>query len=106
MALTECPDCYERVSRRAPACPKCGCPIAGGRPRPAAVSVTSVQFTHKWIKVVWALSLMLVVAGFAPGLFVRPEEWTDVTRLFVAASLGAGFPGLLVAGVARWWHHA
>ena len=29
MAMTKCPDCGSDVSDKAPACPKCGCPIAG-----------------------------------------------------------------------------
>lgn len=32
MALIKCPDCGNSVSSSAPACPKCGCPIAGKVP--------------------------------------------------------------------------
>lgn len=31
MALIQCPDCQREVSEHAPACPYCGCPIAGGQ---------------------------------------------------------------------------
>ncbi len=38
MALLACPDCNSEVSDQAPACPKCGRPIAGVAPTPPAAA--------------------------------------------------------------------
>lgn len=38
MALIPCPECATQVSERAPACPKCGVPIAGARSQSGAGS--------------------------------------------------------------------
>ena len=41
MPLISCPDCKTEVSDRAPACPKCGAPIAP--PMPARVTIAHVS---------------------------------------------------------------
>ena len=56
MPLTTCPDCKSEISDQAPACPKCGSPIAGKR---------TEQTT--------GLSILIVLAGMgiSVGLMVE-----------------------------------
>lgn len=102
MALVKCPDCYEKVSDRAPTCPRCGCPInevpsGGRRDRPQAVRVTEVQFTRKWVKLLGFLSFVAVWGGF----FLQGEQ-----PLVGSLVLVAGLVGCVMSSVAHWWLHA
>jgi len=67
MALMECPECKHQVSDKAPACPKCGAPIAKAPPPPpsaaadpAAAGATNRKGTSPaaWV----ALALLIVGA--------------------------------------------
>jgi hypothetical protein len=42
MALIDCPECGARVSDAAPACPKCGFPIAARKAQPTSVAQADV----------------------------------------------------------------
>src|SRR4051794_34440499 len=93
MALINCPECGARVSDRAPACPKCGCPISEP-PRerrshePAPVHITSVQFTRKWVK---ALSFLAGVPFFGGlALVMMAESQTLVAGMTKETQWGAG----------------
>jgi len=42
VALIECPDCRHEVSDKAPACPKCGHPVAPPSLQPRVIKETTV----------------------------------------------------------------
>jgi len=70
MALITCPDCQAQVSDAAPACPKCGRPMAAAAPVAAPVAVQNVVTTRPETSMVtWgcallvALPILLAIAG-------------------------------------------
>ena len=102
MALVNCPDRHDKVSDRAPACPKCGCPIGGSRPgrvgEPMTVRVSELQFTRKWVKVLGVLSLV----AFWGGFYVQQNVEPLVGTMLVIAGLVGG----VTSSIAHWWLHA
>ena len=59
MPLTTCPDCSASVSDAAPACPKCGRPLAAGAP-PRGIGASLLRIVGMILGVVgiaWALLL-------------------------------------------------
>ena len=43
MPLTQCPDCHNQISDRAPSCPHCGAPMAAGKPQRRRTQVVRYQ---------------------------------------------------------------
>lgn len=103
MPLIECPDCGHEVSDRAPACPKCGCPIAA----------TVTEQTGKGYKASMLVCLGLLVVGIV--LYVGSRDvplWGGTAKALIPWGEAPGF-GLMFGGVMglvlcralAWWHH-
>jgi len=64
MALTNCPECNNKVFDAAPTYPKCSAPIAGAKEgKPAGVQRTTFQETAKKLKIQKVFSLLLLFIG-------------------------------------------
>ena len=63
MALVTCPDCQAQISDAAPACPKCGRPMAAAAPVAAPVAVQNVVTTRPETSVVtWGCLIFVLMA--------------------------------------------
>jgi hypothetical protein len=95
MALISCPDCSGEVSDRAPACPKCGAPIAARDAGGAAVTTT--QATSQSLK----LQMVLGAVTFFIGVVV----WLvgPLTLAVVLIVIGAAWYASARSNI--WWHH-
>lgn len=102
MALINCPDCEQQVSENAPACPKCGSPIAGVKEAAGSgvAQLTTTQGTSKTIKMHTMLASLLVIGGF--GLIFTGNQ--DMYGL-AGGMLTIGIVWYLVARFKKWWHH-
>ena len=57
--LTACPDCGEKVSKRAAACPHCGAPLSGTQTQPSTVDKTIVNGIGMKLTVIPAGTFMM-----------------------------------------------
>ena len=86
MALITCPDCNSECSDQAPACPKCGRPLAGQK----SVMTKNLGFGGFVYALIIIGGLVLIVNGSPGGwilvgigailLFVRLKIWSGVER--------------------------
>lgn len=103
MALIMCPDCQAQVSDAAPACPRCGRPIAMQPPRPAAPQqpVTIQQTSKQW-------KGMQLIAGLAccVGMVTTCSGSASDSGgavIFGMVLLVGGFIAFIVARAGAWW---
>jgi predicted Zn finger-like uncharacterized protein len=92
--LTNCPDCNERISRKARSCPHCGAPLVA----------TTIEQTGKTWKVVQLVGFLSAAVGF--GVLVSGQS--QLPRGVLVVSFLAGFFGLiafLVGRIGAWWYH-
>jgi Flp pilus assembly protein TadB len=95
MSLIACPDCSTSVSDAAPACPKCGRPIAA----------TTIEQTGKNVKGAQLLGAMLTIGGCVTTV-------ANVGNPPASSALVAGYlvmmAGLVIfiwARLLAWWEH-
>ncbi len=73
MALKSCPECEQSVSDMAPACPRCGYPVAGsrrsGRGIDGGVAGKAVGVIGGWLIVPW-IARMVAFAMFCVVLMI------------------------------------
>jgi DNA-directed RNA polymerase subunit RPC12/RpoP len=96
MGLVACPDCGHRVSQKAPACVKCGAPIAA----------QTIEATGKKWKLMQLSGVALLVVGFA-GLCATASSSSAAEGSLVTGFALLGGLVLMVWGrFGAWWHHA
>ena len=99
--LVSCGDCGNQVSDKAPACPKCGAPVATAA---AGVGVQTVEATAKRFKGVQLLGGLMLAAS-CPAVMTETSGGmnggaTVGVLLFVVGGL-VYFGGRMSA----WWNH-
>jgi hypothetical protein len=95
MALIQCGECAQQVSDKAPACPRCGAPVAAGEARP----VVTTQQTAKrykgmqlWGAVILCIGVVMMMAGGNSAVW--------------GLLVGLAGCGLYAVGRFRaWWNH-
>jgi hypothetical protein len=96
MPLIQCPDCSASVSDKAPACPKCACPLG--------VTAPIEQTAKRW-KAIQAADGAVLAAGAclaAAGAWY----WTSRPTTFAGIAVAAvGLTAYAGGRVAAWWHH-
>ena len=96
MALVSCPECGNSVSERAPACPKCGAPIA-------AQTIEATGKGWKAAQLIFGLgavaSIIWCVASCTS--LQRGEQLNPAPMIPLFVSL-LGYAG---ARIGAWWHH-
>jgi hypothetical protein len=84
MALVSCPDCGQQISDRAPACPKCGHPMA-------ATVIEKTGKGYKKLKIIGGLiffiSLPILLFSFDVGIYIMLAG----VFLYVVASFQAWY---------------
>jgi len=101
MALIACPDCSTQVSDRAPACPKCGAPIAASARPP----VVTIQQTNQNAKVHIFLSMITFNVGFIWCLVNFAKSTPSSSFIFPGILLVIGLLWNMVARFVAWWEH-
>ena len=109
MALVRCIECNAEVSSRAPACPKCGCPIADiPRRRPHSPRVQTIQKTGKKYKLGMLLSMLLAMGGCVGAVAANAASEkagaNPAVPIFILASL-AGLLWFIIVRILTWWDH-
>lgn len=105
MALIQCGECGNSVSDRAPACPKCGAPVAAeARADQAATGapVTTIQQTSKAFKKQQVYATLLTV--FSIVAMIAGQGSATVFMLALTGAL-AGLVWLITVRIRTWWHH-
>lgn len=108
MALIKCADCGNDVSDRAPACPKCGAPIAtfvpaftpASTPAPEPFTippVTPIEQTGKIYKA------EMLIGGIVAGLGITAVFVGSPTLGIFMLVIGVGC--YFVGRIGAWWHH-
>ena len=106
MALIVCPECDQRISDRAAACPSCGYPINENRKNTQVIEQTG----KKW-KIHRILASILCVIGIIIILpMIEPDPLANVNISLGQVIVGMGFMGagliwLVFAGFFAWWYH-
>jgi len=85
-SLIQCPACQADVSALAPACPRCGHPVAA----------QTIEATGKR----WKLQRLLACAGIGIGICLMAEYWDAGVIVVLIATAG-----YIHARIATWWHH-
>lgn len=91
--LVPCPDCRAEVSKRAPACPQCGCPLKSN-----------------WGKPLWKMGAIMIALDFAIGMFVYfgPDSLVNAETQYLDPLMAPlllrplGWICLIVGLVADW----
>ena len=101
MALVICPDCDNKVSSVAPACPQCGRPMRAqtientAKGLKAQIAIFGLVF---WIGLIWGI-IAIIAANNDPALDI------DRTALITFAMVVVGILGVLTAKIKIWWRH-
>jgi hypothetical protein len=109
MALISCPDCKYEVSNLAPACHKCGRPIAQIKNIAATKEpLTTTQLTSKKYKVHAVISSILALFG-APMFLIPAVLFSNdgnFEQAFTFAFFGVAIMVYwLFIKMKIWWHH-
>lgn len=103
MALITCSDCGASVSDRAPACPKCGAPIAAGGPGRASTPVVT-ELTSKRLKLQTLLAAATIVIGFV--VIMNTSASSSVASSVIGTlMLLVGLVWLVITRIRIWWNH-
>lgn len=107
MALVTCPDCSASVSDRAPACPKCGAPIASVKEVAAAgVPLTTTQVTSKRLKGHILISALLFWGGVLLMFTMRSQPGDSGSAPIIGSfAITIGLIWYVVTKARIWWHH-
>jgi hypothetical protein len=95
MALTVCPDCSAEVSDRAPACPKCGSPIAAAAAAPTQSAQTSPPLPAHERVLLSEGYVSVSTSRFVVGSQTYPMANVSSVKSFTAPAK-TGFPILLL----------
>lgn len=107
MALITCSDCGASVSDRAPACPKCGAPIAAAGPGGAPITVVT-ELTSKRLKRQTLLSAATIVIGFIvimSGAGQASANGAASNSMIGSLLILGGIVWLTVTRIRIWWNH-
>ena len=107
MALIACPECSQRVSDMAAACPHCGVGIASARETKAAgAPLTTIQETSKRLKLHTIGSAILLIVGLLM-LLSQPAttEQGGQPSLWPGLMVFVGLVWYVVTRFRIWWHH-
>lgn len=96
MALIACRECKQQVSEKAPACPKCGAPIA-------AHTIEATGKKWKAMQLFGAVAFLLGIFGFCSAA-MQPEPSGSTGAVMVLMVLG-GLVLTIGARVGAWWNH-
>jgi DNA-directed RNA polymerase subunit RPC12/RpoP len=110
MAMVKCGECGAEVSSKAPACVKCGAPIAA-ESQAAGAALTTTQGTSKKLKALTLLAWVMIIAGVVMFSTALPDRETAAAGEAAEPPMTAAL--LFVAGILlwiitkfrRWWHH-
>ena len=110
MALINCPDCNNKVSSAAQACPNCGHPVAQIKNIAATKEpLTTTQLTSKKYKVHSVISGLLALFG-APMFLIPAVLFSndgDFEQAFTFGFFGSAIMAYwLFIKMKIWWHHA
>ena len=108
MALINCPECKQKVSDKAPACPGCGCPIASsGEVRATGAPITTTQTTSKRLKLhsLGAALLLIVGVVWFLGNMAEVDQSGGVPSPVPRFLMIGGFIWFIVTRFRVWWHH-
>lgn len=101
MALINCEECGTQVSEKAPACTKCGAPIASLNDiTSAGVKLTTIQETGKKFKLQTLISVSLIIIGFV-WMFNADPQSTGMPALVTSL----GIMWYVINRFRIWWHH-
>jgi hypothetical protein len=111
MSLIPCPECEEKISDKALACPKCGCPIAeiptGGPPTVQEIERCGKAFKAQYTKAVIVILIGIALCVIAIAFGVETER----TGLLMLA-IFVGLPLIAIGGIwhfitrlRAWWYH-
>lgn len=92
MALVTCADCAQQVSDTAPACPRCGRPVAPVR----------VEQTAKKYKSMMAIGFVGCLVGFLLCFALFIADLTPIPGVVVLVGCLLLY---LYAATAAWWNH-
>jgi len=106
MPLINCTDCGNEVSDRAPACPKCGAPIATLKDHVATgSSISTIQETSKRFKLHTLISVSLIIVGVIWMIKDANSPIGDRASIIPLPLTLIGFVWYLVTRFRIWWHH-
>jgi hypothetical protein len=94
MSLIACPDCSTSVSDAAPACPKCGRPIAA----------TTIEQTGKNVKGTQLLGAMLTIGGCVTTI-AHASDAGSMAGLYGSLAFVAGLLIFTWARLRGWWQY-
>lgn len=105
MALINCPDCGKEVSENAPACPKCGAPIAGAQESAGSgvAQLQTIQETSKKFKIHSLLAVTVLIIGCT--IIVVAKNAGSETGPTGPLLVTAGLFWYCVNRFRIWWHH-
>lgn len=100
MPLINCPDCNTEVSDRAPACLKCGAPIASAKEVSAVgTKLTTTQSTSKQLKLESLIASAVLIAGVLITIASSGPSPFGALVIFI------GLIWFIVTRIRIWWHH-
>jgi lipoprotein signal peptidase len=104
MALINCNECSNKVSDKAPSCPKCGSPIANIQETIAAgVSLSTVQETSKKFKLQSLISALMIIVGVVLSV-INAKNGQEISGISILL-ITSGFIWNIINRIRIWWHH-
>ena len=108
MALIQCPECGDKVSDTATACPHCGAPIARRADfASTGTQVQTVEETSKRLKAQILFSAILFWGGIFV-FFAYADDFdanASYIRILSVVAFLFGFLIYISAKFSIWWHH-
>ena len=105
MGLIFCAECQNKVSNTVSTCPKCGAPISIVEEVTSANdALTTIQGTHKKLKLQSVISTVLFIIGLFGSIIVSQSLKPGESSIFFLI-LAVGIIWHVTTKIRIWWNH-